>query len=261
MGCGPSYRRPYSRFVRFLLQTIDWVATGQNHFLTTIVAKQRTAYTESATTECLTAFRPLASSVGGTKLFKTTKAKDNNATSLHFDEIPLNRPFFFKGTDPIHVLIIEENGTIFLKQQDRSNDGQALSTAVTEEEMLPRILVAEGEYSSTSTSKGGEGVYWNDTGSSVLVSWEPSLVAGGRVQVYFQVELFDNGNIQMTWRGVGPIGDTIPVRSGIKDGHGLMLAPLTGSPFQEGGFSQYPSVFSQDTCRYFSTVLEQERTS
>jgi hypothetical protein len=236
------------------------VATGQNPSLTNIVQKQRTAYTESAITECLTTFRPLASNVGGAQLFKTTKAEDNDENSLHFDEISLNRPFFFKGTDPILVLIIEENGTIRLKQQDRSKDRQAMSTVVTEEEMFPRILVAEGEYSSMSTFKGGKGVYWNDTGSSVLVSWEPRLVAGGRVQVNFQVELFDNGNIQMTWRGVGPIGDTIPVRSGIKDGRGLMLAPLTGSPFQEGGFSQYPSVFSQDTCRLFSAVQEQELT-
>jgi hypothetical protein len=58
---------------------------------------------------------------------------------------------------------------------------------------------------------------------------------------YFQV-VFDNGNIEMTWRGIGIIGDTFTVRQRRR-----MLVPLARSPFQEGGFSQYLSVFTQDT--------------
>lgn len=198
---------------------------------------------------CRTTFSPLA------LLNDTIKLEIDTFQGIDAQAITLDRPFLFGGSDPITTLVVTRHGSINLDGSLTTEDGPIpIKRGGPGYERVPRIQVAQSTYSiSTSQSAG---IYWRDTGYSNIISWEPALIAGGRIRVHFQAELFDNGDIAMTWESPGSIGDTLAVSVGIEGPDNVVVAP-TGFPFQEDGFSQYPSVFSQDFCLRFRTIVQQ----
>lgn len=185
------------------------------------------------------------------------------ATLNPFDtiDLPTMTPFLFKGTQPVSRLVVTKNGSINLDNSTLVGEGRIpitpgflLGGANDPYEEVARIQVAQATYGISSTETSGV-FYRLTTPNTILISWEPALIAGGRVQVRFQVELeLDSGMIIMRWQGVGSFGDMLAVNVGIEDGAGLAV-PATGSPFQDYGFAQYPSVFSPgDACRTFFVV-------
>lgn len=179
------------------------------------------------------------------------------------DTIDLQQAFQFRGNVAVSQLVVTQHGSIHLDPSQRTAEEGPLPIQAANGNNAaikgPRIQVAQTSFTISNVGKAG--VYYKDLGSALLVSWEPALVAGGRMLAQFQVSLeYATGDVNMQWKGLGPIGDTIPVSVGIiqDDSSQLqqqqLVSPATGAPFGNQGVAQYPSVFSQDTCRKFRVV-------
>ena len=153
-----------------------------------------------------------------------------------FAEIGLERPFPFVGQYPILSLVVTESGSINLG--DVTTVGNLATPirlggpeSVDPYESVPRISVAQTGGLNVPNSTD-EGVFFLDTGSSVVISWEPSS------RPYFQAELYDRGDVELRWQGLGNFGTTFDSAAGMEDESLGLAFPVLAETFNDEGVGQ-----------------------
>ena len=196
----------------------------------------------------------------GCRAFQTIIGREG-AVALDIDTlgpntvvVPLARPFEFLGTDPVTTLVVTETGSINIRGSDLVGRGAVpIDTRVNERDPyteVPRISIAQAAgvvVTRTPTS----GVFALDTGASIVISWEDVSipVRGTLTSFNFQAELFDDGNIEMTWDYTN--SGTLTVAAGIEDPTIGASFPVTGMSFNDVGIG---NPFMEEGCRRFTRI-------
>ena len=166
--------------------------------------------------------------------------------------VNLERPFMLTDVDPLR-LIVTSSGSINLRGSTSvSDDANPISinpNSATPYDNVPRISVCQMEGISVRRTPVA-GVVFRDTGSSVIVSWEFAGILQGEFQLFFQAELFDNGDVELRWKAFGPAGDLLFVAAGIEDETVGIAYPALGLPFVEIG-DGVGNEFPGGQCRRF----------
>jgi hypothetical protein len=123
----------------------------------------------------------------------------------------LNRTFYFAKTHNVSRISIHDTGMIDLYTEPLANNNS-----------IGRLHVADNyytvpKYDNPATVRAG--LFLLDTGLSYVISWESGWIAA-RIRVSFQVEMYDNGNVEYRSDYLGAVNSNLPVVFGIELGQG-----------------------------------------
>ena len=194
--------------------------------------------------------------------FRPLKGRPN-VLQLNFENtdllsVPLNRPWALLDHDPVTRLDISPWGSINIRGHLQgpldgmppspiagvasSNDPYAATPRIAS----AQIQAGESLFGWDGTQNETPSVFIQDTGSSVIVSWDFVVYKTLGLVLQHQVELYDNGHLEFRWGRYDDQGTGVKVSiaAGLEDWD--LAVPLNGGTFDHFGVaSQFPA----NSCR------------